>query len=810
MVNHRQGSVLQDVGTLFHSGTVGGLTDAELLSRFVDRCEGSAEPAFALLVQRHGPMVLRVCRSVLRDEHDALDAFQATFLILIRRAAAVRQRGSVGSWLYGVALRVSSRARAAMARRRKHEARAARFAAHRSADEPNPRELAAVLHEELGSLPERYRAAVVLCYLECQTCESAARQLGWPVGTVKSRLARGRRRLLDRLIRRGLGPEDSSDSPSAMPAILSAALANHTAQAMVRFAARESTADLISPTALSWTSTILRGMQMMRFMTIATLAIVGLVATGVAVLATQESRSAKTGTPARRAAQQQEPAKSVVPGKKDELITVRVVDTGGRDMPNVGVLVVDERTASEERRFRTGTDGRFRFPVAPYYKRIVFLARPNDRALGWATITAESLRPQGTDEYPVVLILRPLTHQVSGTIVDSRGKPIRGVRIRVFQLRHDWSGSMTDYRDEQDEPLLGSGITDEAGRYLLSLPAETQAPLLGAYHPRYVGPWISCGAEDQTIPPVTLQDAGGIVGTVIDSGTGKPVAGAKVGAGYLEWGLGVILGGGAGGAISDAHGHFEIGGLAPGVYNVYFKSSPKGRRFTAREVEGVRVSAGKNARADLVLSEGRHLHGTAIYLYDNTPMAGVWVQCESPPIPRSGGVRQSTYADDQGRFEFYVPPGPAVVSISCDRKVVTIPTHRDPEPVRLENNPFAASRLKPLQVVDVECIVRVRVKTDDGDAPPRNVIRTLIGRVFDSKGLPIAAVRVYPIHQPPNGQAFQPGATDLLGVFRLKGVPSGRFQLCMDKDGLGSSTAMIPSDAAEIELTLPDRPNPRD
>ena len=125
----------------------------------------------------------------------------------------------------------------------------------------------------------------------------------------------------------------------------------------------------------------------------------------------------------------------------------------------------------------------------------------------------------------------------------------------------------------------------------------------------------------------------------------------------------MLLGGGGGDATSDAHGHFQIGGLAPGVYNLFFEASPRGRRFTARAVEGVRVKAGEDARADLVMIEGRRLHGTAIYLYDNTPMAGAHVHCYSSSYPRSGAACQMTYTDDQGRFEFFVPPGPARVYI---------------------------------------------------------------------------------------------------------------------------------------------------
>ncbi len=211
----REDGVQRGLRALFGSGAVGDLSDGELLDWF-GRDGGRGEPAgaaFRALVERHGPMVLRVCLRSLGDPDDALDACQATFLILARKAGTVRSRDSVASWLHGVAIRVSADARASAARRRAHERRGGEQAARRAIGRdrpdldpgPSPEALPA-LHEEVGRLPEKFRAPVVLCHLEGLTHEEAARRLGMPVGTVRSRLSRARDWLRLGLTRRGLAP----------------------------------------------------------------------------------------------------------------------------------------------------------------------------------------------------------------------------------------------------------------------------------------------------------------------------------------------------------------------------------------------------------------------------------------------------------------------------------------------------------------------------------------------------------------------------------------------------------------------------
>ena len=179
---------------LFKAGTATGLSDGELLERYTAKRAESAEAAtaaemaFAALVDRHGAMVWGVCRRVLGDTHEAEDAFQATFLILVRKAGSVRVDGSLGRWLYGVAHRVALRARSEAERRRSGIGRVPATSSDDSVGEAELKELRNVVGEELDRLPAKYRSPVELCHLQGMTYEQAARQLNWPVATVKSRL----------------------------------------------------------------------------------------------------------------------------------------------------------------------------------------------------------------------------------------------------------------------------------------------------------------------------------------------------------------------------------------------------------------------------------------------------------------------------------------------------------------------------------------------------------------------------------------------------------------------------------------------
>ncbi len=202
MRNASRTEVVQTVGTLFQLGTTAEWSDGDLLDRFVAGEEQARASAFEVLIDRHGSMVLDVCRNVLRNEHEAEDAFQATFLILAQQAQSIRKRGSVGSWLFGVASRVAARARVNAARQMARERASARIVSVPATSDPDG-DVIAALHEEIARLPEKYRQPLILCEIEGLSYQTAATRLGCPIGTVGVRLKRAREKLRSQLLGRG-------------------------------------------------------------------------------------------------------------------------------------------------------------------------------------------------------------------------------------------------------------------------------------------------------------------------------------------------------------------------------------------------------------------------------------------------------------------------------------------------------------------------------------------------------------------------------------------------------------------------------
>jgi RNA polymerase sigma factor (sigma-70 family) len=280
-----------------------GATDASLLERFV---AGRDEAAFELLLWRHGPMVLSVCRRMLRCDHDAEDAFQAAFLLLARKAGAIRRREAVAGWLYQTACRIALRARETARKRPVAIPPGAEPTAPDSEADAIWRDLRPVLDEEVGRLPEKYRLPIILCYLQGRTYAEASQELKCPRGTVAIRLQRARELLRGRLTRRGLALTAATMAVLAaertVSAALPAVLVHTTLKAALVFAAGKAVAGTVSAQALTWTQGVLRTMFLSKIKILAAaVLLMGATGTGAGLLMSLKAEAppaAKTEAPA--------------------------------------------------------------------------------------------------------------------------------------------------------------------------------------------------------------------------------------------------------------------------------------------------------------------------------------------------------------------------------------------------------------------------------------------------------------------------------------------------------------------------------
>ena len=379
----KQSHVASELRAIFDGGTVAGLSDGQLLERFTSRRPDVAEPAFAALVARHGPMVLSVCHGSLGNIHDAEDAFQATFVVLARKAGSLWKPELLGPWLHGVASHTARRLKEKNTRRRRHEAEAAMSGkiavaqAEQHARSIAQRDEIDVLHQEIERLPQRYKTAIVLCDLEGLTHEAAARRLGRPVGTISARLSRARERLRSRLSRRGLAlsagviaTAASASSARAMPAAL---VGSTTRIAMI--ASAGITAGVVPATIASLSDGVLKSMLFARVKLISASALVfGAAATGVAVLAQKgelpQVAPAAAGRPPQAPAQ---PQSSKARPEEDSLPEAERIVRSGANLRSIARGIhayVDANNSAFPSAAISGADGKpllsWRVAILPY------------------------------------------------------------------------------------------------------------------------------------------------------------------------------------------------------------------------------------------------------------------------------------------------------------------------------------------------------------------------------------------------------------------------------------------------------------
>jgi RNA polymerase sigma factor (sigma-70 family) len=470
------GAALRDIHRLFVDGTLSGLPDDQLLDRFLATRDGDA---FDVLLARHGPMVFRVCRGVLRNPSDAEDAFQATFLVLVKKARVLRGRANLGGWLHRVAYRVAIQANAAAARRRVQERKAGEMAPTTfSSDLDIPDDIIPTIHEEIARLPEQVRLAVVLCDLQGIPQDQAVESLRLSDRTLRRRLAEGRQRLKVRLGRRGLGwGEAMMAAVRVREAGMSVppAWRETTLRAALGFL-DPTTAGAASAAAQSLTREVLHAMCA-RQLIVASTALVGAGLMAWAASAGLVSRGdepkAATAPASRRAA----PAPRLDP-QLDPLdvtgtfpVRGRVLDPDGRPVADAEIHVrhfsFGPQTAANgtapahnrsERLATSDGDGRFRFDVDKSASDFPFRDDPGWHGTmiaavapgyGPAWTTAGSL----LDGREAILRLVRDDVPIRGRVLDLQGRPVAGVTVSVSELRKADDGLEKD-------ALLASGSID--------------------------------------------------------------------------------------------------------------------------------------------------------------------------------------------------------------------------------------------------------------------------------------------------------------------------------------------------------------
>jgi RNA polymerase sigma factor (sigma-70 family) len=254
----------RDLQTLFSVGTLGGVSDSGLLEQFAAQQE---EATFEALVRRHGSMVWGVCRRVLRDHHDAEDAFQATFLVLARKGHTIAHRELISNWLYGVAYQTAVKARSTRARRRIREGQTTNMPEPEAVSPNMLDDLTKLLDRELSRLPEKFRIPIVLCELEGKSHREAAEHLGWPIGTVSGRLSRAKAMLARRFSRQGVSLAAGSlavlvAQDAASASMLTNLIASTAHAASLVMAGQAATAGAVSANASALTKGVLKAMSL--------------------------------------------------------------------------------------------------------------------------------------------------------------------------------------------------------------------------------------------------------------------------------------------------------------------------------------------------------------------------------------------------------------------------------------------------------------------------------------------------------------------------------------------------------------------
>ncbi|QDV35107.1 sigma-70 family RNA polymerase sigma factor [Tautonia plasticadhaerens] len=691
MADRRIEGVHRQIGTLYRVGRLGGEPDAELLDRFLAGPEAAAEAAFASLVERHGPMVLRISRRLLPDPNDAEDVAQAAFLLLARRAGAIRRRDSVASWLHGVTLRVSKKARSSASRRRLLERRAVEHSP-RPPSAPEPGDALesrwADLHAELDRLPDALRAPLVLCYLEGRTNEQAADALRVPLRTLRRRLAQGRDRLRSRLCRADAAPLVAAlAEPPRLPAAPAPWL-DHTVRSALAFASgRLAAAPAASAIAVSLAQEVTRTMlraQLLRSVAAAAL-LLGALGTGLGtiplVLAGQDAPPEAPPLPPSQQPEEQEQAPSfaevpdaIRPGDflRPPLpgwVTDRPRTGPGRST-TLRITAAESGAPIPSARVRVwkALDDEWRITDAGGLITVEHSTGPADSNFSvdtWADGYAMQRHSFGEKPGEEIPEEATIAHQpgesLGGVVRDEQGRPVPGAVVYL------WSHN---YSKKDPAELLYDlpAVTGPDGRWRTGGAPETTGEILGIYitHPDYISDREYVAGREK--PPIDQLRAGTAVsvlkkgayveGRVLDA-DGDPVPGALVLSTDRPDHLFSSVRDFA--AVTDPDGRYRTGQLAPGTWHLVAQAPGHAPAATELEI-GTAIPS-----VDLTLGRPRTL-AVRVLDQDGAPIEGVFVNFDTwfaPPAYRC--LSTFFWTDAEGRASWAgAPDDPMLVDASVN------------------------------------------------------------------------------------------------------------------------------------------------
>jgi RNA polymerase sigma factor (sigma-70 family) len=616
MASENHGAVVRGIGLIFNQGSLTGLSDWQLLGRFSAGDAG----AFDALVTRHGPMVLGVCRRLLYDRRDVEDAFQATFLVLLRKAGSLRSDDVLGPWLHGVAYRVAARIRSNSIRRPVEESKGARPEPVEPACDLERSELRSLIDEQIGRLPLTYRRPVVLCYLEGRSHEEAARRLKCSTGSVRGRLDRARQILKTRLAHRGVAPAAALAALAAGGEAASAAVPARLVSGTVATLARAATATAVSAAVTSTALEIADGV--VGSMIAAKLRLAGsFLAAGAIVLAVGTAWFMAVGgslaregrdVPALAAVQGEGPAKLTPHLDRHYAgfaVDFRVADKRtGKPLPGVALTLNVDRNAVK--RMTTDDSGRASVAMPAESKSLSVAVRKD----GFAAVTIWFPRPIRVEEIPAsyTLAMYP-AESIGGVVRDEQGRPVAGVR--VAPLIWTSSAEVRYIQEEFEEPA--PAITDDQGRWRCEgMPGgiDRSRVSINFRHPDFENVNLPTGRalDDVSSGKATVLPRGLELAGRVEDPAGRPIAGARVVRGSDRTGGEIPR------AETDANGRFlfshvpagatvltvQAVGFAPGLEKVVVQPGLAPVAF--------RLARGRNIEGRVVDAKGKPLPGASV------------------------------------------------------------------------------------------------------------------------------------------------------------------------------------------------------